>query len=684
MLALKRIEPDPGQHRLAIYLQDLYHRLRDYEPAIEYNQKLSQLSATLKKGASKPPSVRLPLWRAQETAQSRALVRSLTSHEGALEIQSPRGLLLHGEVGTGKSMLIDLLADSLPTRKKRRWHFNTFMLEVLTNIEKLRLRRIALKGDSELDNETPLLAISRDLVLDSPILFLDEFQLPDKAASKILSHLFTCFFQLGGVLVATSNRMPEELDKASGIEFVPPAPSTTFSNLRENLLGRKSNQSITRPQKSDFAKFLEVLRARCEVWEIEGQRDWRRRESGSQAPHSVTNGIDPLDTSTILPKYYLVQDRNEFQESVLHALPGYDGPYETIPWQSKTIRVYGRDLNIARCLDGFCLWSFKDLCFARLGPADYVSLASTFHTFAIEDVPVLHLLQRSEARRFITLLDALYESRAKLLIQAEAGPDDIFFPETQEGDLFNGYQVGESPDGTYAETFSEIYQDQTAPFRPNISSYAAPASTLNYAPQILPSIQHGMAAMQDVRSMLADEDADFGPVYGAGRSFNNDSTQLETLLRTTVSEPNQTTTSPNFQQSSVFTGEDERFAYKRARSRLWEMCSQRWWDRQEQGWWKPVAESSRTWEKDVNDAVREIEMEYANSRNVGRSDDQAGEVFKHGASPFRVNPDPPPNISWVHAWGLTKWGKRAGVWGEGADRFDSEDSMVEQDKESKR
>ena len=475
LLSLKRIEPDPGQHRLAIHLQDLYHRLRDYEPAIEYNQKLHQISATLKKEAARSPPIRLPLWRAQESAQTKALVRSLTSHEGALEIQSPRGLLLHGEVGTGKSMLIDLLADSLPNRKKRRWHFNTFMLEVLTNIEKLRLKRIALKGDSEMDNETPLLAISRDLVLESPIIFLDEFQLPDKAASKILSHLFTCFFQLGGVLVATSNRMPEELDKASGIEFVPPAPLTAFSNLRENILGRRSNQSITRPQKSDFAKFLEVLRTRCEVWEIEGQRDWRRRESGTQAPNLLINGVDPLDTPSILPKHYLVQAKEEFQESVTNALPSHKGRYETIPWQSKTVRVYGRDVVVGRCLDGVSLWSFKELCFARLGPADYVSLASTFHTFIIEDVPVLHLLQRSEARRFITLLDALYESRAKLLIQAEAGPDDIFFPETQTGDSANGYQVGESPDGTYAETFSEIYQDQTAPFRPNISSYAAPA-----------------------------------------------------------------------------------------------------------------------------------------------------------------------------------------------------------------
>ena len=682
LLATKRIESDPSQHRLAIYLQDLYYRLKDYEPAIEYHEKLNQISTALNRTSAATRSPTTLPWRHRETAQSKALVRSLTSHEGALEISSPRGLLLHGEVGTGKSMLIDLLADSLPNRKKRRYHFNTFMLEVLTKLEKLRLQRIGSQNNPAIQEETPLLSVSRDLVLDSPILFLDEFQLPDKAASKILSHLFTCFFQLGGVLVATSNRMPEELDKASGIEFVPPAPSTALSNLRDTLFGRISNQSITRPQVSDFAKFLEVLRARCEVWEIEGQRDWRRRESGSQTP--VLGNIEKcteLESNT-LPKYYLINSAAEFQQKVIQALPGSTGAFHTIPWQTKTLRVYGRDVIVPRCLDGVCLWTFRELCVARLGPADYISLASAFHTFIVEDVPVLHLLQRSEARRFITLLDALYESRAKLLIQAEAGPDDIFFPETPYLDSVDGYGIGESSDGTYAETFSEIYQDQTAPFRPNISSYASSASIPDYTPQPLPSIQPNVGANPDIRSILADEDADFGPTYGAGRSSGNDSARFDALARQTKAPPAEDIAAPNFQQSTVFTGEDERFAYKRAQSRLWEMCSQRWWARQEAGWWKPVAESARTWERDIQEAIQHIEQTHAKAIQEGEKPAQfPEEIFKHGASPFRVSTEPPPKISWVHTWGMTKWGRRAGLWGQGANKFENEDTEKQAKKQ---
>jgi protein AFG1 len=127
--------------------------------------------------------------------------------------------MLHGEVGTGKSMLIDLFQECLPNRKKRRWHFNTFMLDTISRLEQLRMSRSLVAGPGAPHDEYSLLLVARDLIETSPILFLDEFQLPDRAASKILSNLMTSFFQLGGVLIATSNRMPEELAKAAGMEF---------------------------------------------------------------------------------------------------------------------------------------------------------------------------------------------------------------------------------------------------------------------------------------------------------------------------------------------------------------------------------------------------------------------------------------------------------------------------------
>jgi protein AFG1 len=99
--------------------------------------------------------------------------------------------MLHGEVGTGKSMLIDLFQDCLPSRKKRRWHFNTFMLDTISRLEQIRRSRTLLAGPDAPHDENSLLIVARDLIETSPVLFLDEFQLPDRAAAKILSNLMT-------------------------------------------------------------------------------------------------------------------------------------------------------------------------------------------------------------------------------------------------------------------------------------------------------------------------------------------------------------------------------------------------------------------------------------------------------------------------------------------------------------
>ena len=170
------------------------------------------------------------------------------------------------------------------------------------------------------------------------------------------------------------------------------------------------------------------------------------------------------------------------------------------------------------------------------------------------------MLQKNEARRLITLLDALYESRCKLIIRAEAGPDDIFFPETDprprtiEG-AETAVNENDGGDAVYPETFSEIYQDQTSPFRPNISSYT------NHEPQI---------------GSDPDEEFDFGSIPGKG---------IETGRQV------------DFGKTSNFTGEDERFAYKRAASRLWEMCGLRWHSQSE---WKPLPLEVRKWERSTS------------------------------------------------------------------------------------
>lgn len=746
LLATKRVDPDPAQHRLALHLQKLYYRLKDYQPEVDFSHRLDQINRLVKEPisdyAESEDKIRRSDGRRQgflaslreqrQKTDATALTRRLTSHESAVQLQSPQGLLLYGEVGTGKSLLVDLLADCLPNRKKKRWHFNTFMLETFARLEEMRKGRLtelpAVPGGRSQDEEHSLLRLARDMISTSPILFLDEFQLPDRAASKILSNLLTSFFHLGGVLIATSNRMPEELANASGMEFPGPPPSRLgLLGNRWGLLGSRTQGGRIENMfsgKSDFAAFLEVLRARCEIWDMEGGKDWRRRETEEKASTDTRvddaipkynvegfEGLEPMasgnwglgyeqslhvkdpneellkqDLKVIAPKHYFVRPSTTLSQEELVTLESAWKASEldaiqdsallpnddlAIPWKKTALRVYGRNFLVPRHLSGVTKWTFDELCGTNLGPADYITLASTFHTMILTDIPVLTFLQKNEARRLITLLDALYEARCKILISAEAGPDDIFFPETKRP-LENDVSITSGGDEIHPETFSEIFQDQNSPFRPNTSSYISSASPPSYPSTPLPSSQ---SQASSARSILADEDSDFGPVYGGGRS-HGPSDGAPGAGNEIGRQP------PDFARTGAFTGEDERFAYKRARSRLWEMCGKRWWAREEEGWWRPLAKDVRRWEGVGQDLGCHVPpaQGFPQAADGGSGRD---ELFRHGASPFRTSRDAPPKFSWEHAWGLIKWGKKAGAWGKGVEGLDERGKPEVSDKGDK-
>ncbi|KKY14530.1 putative mitochondrial atpase [Diplodia seriata] len=641
LLATSRIRPDPSQHRLALHLQKLYERLKDYEPATEYSHRLHQISRVVgTNGRAKtsgeeiqdvhPRGFWSSLLAQKEKRDSMALTRVLTSHEQAMQLDSPKGLMLHGEVGTGKSMLIDLFADCLPNRKKRRWHFNTFMLDTLSKLETLRL-----------------------------------------------------------------------------------------------------------------------LKARCEVWEMEGGKDYRRSESEAELheaerdletavqaavatdgtstaqPSSGSQTKDSVPKMASMPKNYFVKpstekSTSEHEEWLLklkEAESTASGVTSTdIPWSPSTMRVYGRQVTVPRQHNGVASWTFSELCASQLGPADYITLASTFHTLILTDVPVLTLLQKNEARRFITLLDALYEARCKLLITAAGGPDDIFFPESRVAPSASSssstssssqqeqqQQQQQDSDAVYSETFSDIYQDATAPFRPNISSYdpsspqPAHREELEPEPPIPPPMTLGVADHDD--NMLAPDALEDDPPNRVRRGTSTGSFGLDRDYyssggtRAAAAAANGwrrrgggASSSLNFAQTTAFTGEDERFAYKRARSRLWEMCGARWWARDcpARSWWTPVAPEVRArWEVPVAERVaaerRERQEKEAAAAAVAAEQEGMGAaseiheerdevLFRHGgASPFRTHPGPPPKIGWTHVWGTMTWGKKAGAWGKGVE-----------------
>lgn len=579
--------PDASQHRLAHHLQKIYLRLKDYRPAPEYRRRLQQVTQALEAAKSGEgrgtelaspthPIRRNPLFAKffrsygdDKGKDSLSLTRVLTSHQTALQIDSPKGLFLSGDVGRGKSMLLDLLAEGLPTRGKKRWHFNSFMLHTFSSLEQFRKSQSQVDG---MKTEYSLLWMAKDMVEKTPILFLDEFQLPDRASSKIMNNLFIAFFQLGGVLIASSNRMPEELEKAIGVSYSPPPTGGLFDQVMG--IKRRLYGGELFGQTSDFANFLEVLKARCDFWHMEGTRDWRRREAqgnpagtgASPEPSDFSKSLyepskgDPnlLSTgrsnSNATPNqaeryahrpvcYLLWSDTEEKWVQMFQNTTGTDGF-----WKPSTLTVYGRKVVVPRQNNGVAYWNFDQLV-GSFGPADYITLASNSHTFIIDKVPILPFSMKNEARRFITLLDALYESRCKLVIRAQAGPDDLFFPETKVQPSSTESQEStthhdEAGDATYSETVAEVFQDQMSPFRPNVSTYSDSRNS-KYDP---------------------DQDSDF------------------------ILEPNKKV---DFTKTGAFTGEDERFSYKRATSRLWELCSAQWHARTGD-WWHPLP--NRHWE----------------------------------------------------------------------------------------
>ncbi|RMZ77243.1 hypothetical protein DV738_g4523, partial [Chaetothyriales sp. CBS 135597] len=683
LVATNKIKPDPAQHRLALQLQKLYFRLKDYSPELEYRDRLEQISRSLSQKTQHVSQQGRGFFlsslfrRAADGGRSTlSLTRTLPIHDSALSIDSPQGMLLYGEVGRGKSMLLDLLYNSLPNGKKRRWHFNTFMLDIFRRLELSRIERAA--SDLDFKHEHVILTLARDSVVNSPILFLDEFQMPDRTASKLLNGFVTSFFHLGGVLVASSNRMPDELAKASGIEFQRDRSTSGRGMFGWDIKRLSDGQKAAQ---SDFGMFLEVLKARCEIWQMEGERDWRREEdvdmeeevlhqddqmgleqqsSGNEAgfvisPDSIVlSGSEARNLSSDAPPHYHVfipsSPPTAFVADVDRLNPSG-------AWFPKTLNVYSRPLQLSRTNSNIAFATFDELCARTLGPADYTSLCSHFHTLILTDVPVLTMTLKNEARRFITLLDALYEARCRLLIEAAAPPDKLFFPETRtrhaaEAEIDSG-------DSIESEAYSEVYQDSTAPFRPNISLYSESNDGL---------MASALPTSSQLRSVLADEDADFGPTYGNGRSHGASSNDLAEIERQQAAQQG---IGPDFTNVSTLIGQDEMFAFKRARSRLWEMCGRKWWhDRSgpPEKWWTPLSQDGRFWERPTDGNLAStvsghpISGEGMHDVIREQGDDLSGDLNgspKHGRSLDRQDEERhPPQFGFWHAWGLGEWGTK--------------------------
>ncbi len=289
--------------------------------------------------------------------------------------EPPRGAYLWGPVGRGKSMLMDLFYESAPITSKRRAHFHAFMAEVHSLIDAWRKGtpqdRKSLFGQHKGDD--PIGPVAEHIAQRAKLLCFDELQVTDIADAMILGRLFEALFARDVVLVATSNRPPHELYK----------------------------DGINRPL---FAPFIGMLQARLDVVAIHGPTDFRLdRLKGAQVYFS------PLDP----------EHQKAFGDLWTDLT---DGAPET----GAKLDVLGRAIHLPRACGGFVRVSFASLCAQALGAQDYLALAKRFHTLFLEDIPRLDSSRRNEAKRFVTLIDSLYEAGTKLIALADAQPDDLY------------------------------------------------------------------------------------------------------------------------------------------------------------------------------------------------------------------------------------------------------------------
>ena len=280
-----------------------------------------------------------------------------------------KGLYVHGDVGRGKTMLMDLFFEASPVVRKRRSHFHEFMTDVH---ERVRVFRQKLKH-GEIQNEDAIRLAAAEIAEESWLLCFDEFHVTDIADAMILGRLFAKLFEVGVVLVVTSNVAPEELYK-DGL-----------------------NRAL-------FLPFIAMIEKHMEVLRLSARTDFR---------------LEKLEGRKV---WYVPAD-----DAAAAAL---DGAWRNLVGSSsgrpQELSVLGRKLRIPRAAMGVARFFFHDLCEQPLAAADYLRIAHEFHTVIIDRIPVMGFDQRNAAKRFIILIDTLYDHAVKLIASAAAEPDGLY------------------------------------------------------------------------------------------------------------------------------------------------------------------------------------------------------------------------------------------------------------------
>ena len=334
-LAEGELLTDPAQALAAERLQALFLRLRNYDPA-------------------------------PDAPADRSFFGRLLGRKRADDIPDdyPNGLYLVGEVGRGKSMLMDLFFAAAEVPRKRRVHFHQFMQEAHRHMHG---RRTAGHGDD------PIPSLADAVAGAAALLCFDEFQITDVADATILGRLFQALFARGVVVVATSNTRMDDL----------------FAG---------------QPGRDAFLPFIGLLKQHLDMIVMHGSRDWRR-----QRLRGIPTWHVPADTRA-----------DRALDLAFEELTGGAAP------KSETLRIMGHTLSVPLAAQGVARFDFEALCGQPLGAGDYLALATHYQALVLDGVPRLSPDNYDVARRFIVLVDALYDHRVKLVASADAEPDLLY------------------------------------------------------------------------------------------------------------------------------------------------------------------------------------------------------------------------------------------------------------------
>ena len=307
------------------------------------------------------------------------------------EIQPPQGLYLYGGVGRGKSMLMNLFFETAPVVAKERVHFHAFMRDIHAEIHRRRqMPMYADEGD-------PIPGMADGIADSATLLCLDELEVRDISDAMIVGRLFQKLFERGVVVVTTSNRHPDDLYK-DGL------------------------------QRDRFLPFISLIKERLDVLALDAAQDYRLGRLAGQTVYHTPLG--PVADAALDAAWARLTD---------DAAP-----------QPDYVEVPGRRIGVPAAAREVARFTFSDLCETALGPSDYLAIAAQFSTVILKDIPQMTEERKDAARRFVTLIDALYEHHTALVCSAAALPEQLY--------------VGREGGFEFARTASRLIEMQAADY----------------------------------------------------------------------------------------------------------------------------------------------------------------------------------------------------------------------------